>query len=65
MNPVLPRRRFLKETSVAAGLTTLGGFNLLRAHESPAMKIVVGNMGCDNRGMDHITGYLVAPNVEI
>jgi predicted dehydrogenase len=65
MKPVLPRRHFLKQTSVAAGFAALGGFNLLRAQESPAKKLVVGIMGCNNRGMDHIAGYLAVPNVEI
>lgn len=65
MKPVLHRRQFLKGTSVAASFAALGGFNILRAGESPAKKLVVGIMGCNNRGMAHIAGYLASPNVEI
>ena len=65
MKPVLPRRYFIKQTSVATGFAALGGFNILRAEESPARKLVVGIMGCNNRGMDHIADHLTTPNVEI
>lgn len=65
MKPVLPRRSFLKQSSVAAGFAALGGFQILRAQESPAKKISVGIMGCNNRGLAHIAGYLAVPNVEI
>jgi predicted dehydrogenase len=65
MKPVLPRRHFLKQASVAAGFVALGGWHRLRAQESPARKLVVGIMGCNGRGMDHIAGHLATPNVEI
>src|SRR5262245_61123471 len=65
MKPVLPRRQFLKRTSAAASFAAFGGFNLLRAGESPARKLVLGIMGCNGRGMDHIAGHLAVPNVEI
>ncbi len=65
MNPMFPRRDFLKQTSAAAGFAALGGVNLLRAQDSPSKKLVIGIMGCNNRGMDHISGYLGVPNVEI
>lgn len=65
MQPVLPRRQFLKQTSLAAGLTALSGFNLARSAASPANKLRIGIMGCNNRGMDHIAGHLTVPNLEI
>ncbi len=65
MKFVLPRRSFLKQTSVATGFAALGGFQLLRAQESPAKKLVIGVMGCNGRGMDHIAGFLGVPNVEV
>jgi len=65
MNPVVPRRHFLKQTSVAAGFAALGGFNILHAQERSTKKLLVGIMGCNNRGMDHIKGYLAVPNIEI
>lgn len=65
MKPVLPRRQFLKTTTAAASFAALGGFQILRAGESPARKLRLGVMGCTNRGMDHISGFLSVPNVEI
>ena len=65
MKPVLPRRHFLKQASTVAGFAALGGFNQLRAQASPAKQLVVGIMGCNGRGMDHIAGLLAVPNVEI
>ena len=65
MKPVVRRRTFLKQTSAALSFAAFGGFNILRAQDSPAKKLVVGIMGCNNRGMNHITSYLTVPNVEI
>ncbi len=66
MNISMPRRDFLKRTSVlTAGLATLGSAGSLRAAKSPNDKVVVGIIGCNGRGMNHISGYLALPNVEI
>jgi len=60
------RRTFLKRTSAAcAGLAALGTGSVLRAAKSPNDKVVVGVIGCNGRGMAHITGYLALPNVEV
>ena len=65
MKPVVTRRHFLKQTSAVTSITALGGLQILRAQESPARKLRVGIMGCTNRGMAHINGFLATPNVEI
>jgi predicted dehydrogenase len=61
----ITRRHFLKQSSVAAGLAVLGGSNTLRADKGPNEKVLVGVIGCHNRGMDHLAGYLALPNVEV
>jgi predicted dehydrogenase len=66
MSVLIPRRDFLKRTSaLTAGLAALGGVNPLRAADSPNRKVVVGIIGCNSRGMNHIDGYLALPNAEI
>ena len=66
MTDSITRRDFLKRTSVlTAGLATLGDAVSLRAAGSPNEKVVVAIIGCNNRGMDHIAGYLALPNAEI
>jgi predicted dehydrogenase len=66
MQTTTNRRTFLKQAStITLSFTALGGFNILRAQESPAKKLVVGVMGCTNRGMNHIAGLLGVTNVEI
>jgi len=65
MNIALTRRYFLKQTSVlTAGVATLGSSSL-RAGKSPNDKIILGIIGCNGRGKDHINGHLTQPNVEI
>lgn len=67
MKPVLNRRHFLKQSTVAgAGLAALGAsITRLRAQQNaPTKKIVVGVMGL-GRGRAHIEGFLSVPNVEI
>ena len=66
MNSSITRRDFLKQTSVfTASLATLASVTPLRAAKSPNEKVVVGIIGCNNRGMNHIDGYLALPNAEI
>jgi len=66
MNASINRRDFLKQTSTfAAGLAVLVGAPALRAGLSPNSKVRVGIMGCNGRGMAHISGFLAVPNVEI
>ena len=66
MNSALPRRDFLKQTSVlAAGLATLGNAPAFGAAASPSEKVRVGIIGCNGRGMAHVAGYLALPNAEI
>ena len=36
-----------------------------RAAKGPNEKVLVGVIGCHNRGLDHLAGYLALPNVEI
>jgi predicted dehydrogenase len=66
MRNLLPRRDFLKQTSVlTAGLATFAGAVRLQAAGSPNEKVLVGIIGCNARGMAHIAGYLPLPNAEI
>jgi predicted dehydrogenase len=46
-------------------VVTLGSAGAFRASASPNDKLVIGIMGCNGRGMDHIAGHLSVPNVEI
>jgi nitrate reductase beta subunit len=62
----ISRRDFLKQGSVlTAGLATLGSAVSVRAAKSPNEKVVIAIVGCNNRGMAHIAGYLPLPNAEI
>jgi predicted dehydrogenase len=66
MNDSITRRDFLKRSSaVTAGLAVLGGASPLRAGKGPNDKVLVGVIGCHNRGMDHLESYPALPNVEI
>ena len=66
MKNSMNRRQFIRQTSAAgAGMAAMGNFAVLRAGESPNNKIVVGVMGTNNRGMDHIAAILSLPNTEI
>jgi len=65
MNNALTRRDFLKETMIAtAGLATLGSTSS-RAAKGPNEKIIIGIIGCNGRGKDHVNGHLADQNVEI
>ncbi len=66
MNSSLNRRDFLKQTSLfAAGVAALAAtpFNIARAGANDRVR--VGIIGCNGRGMNHITALQVVPNVEI
>ena len=63
MTSLIARRRFLRQSAVAA--TTLAAAPaLLRAADSPNSRLVVGVMGL-GRGADHIRALLQIPNVHI
>jgi len=57
------RRRFLLETSLLT--TTLAGFGAVPIGKRVNDKVLIGIIGCNGRGMSHITGYQSVPNVEI
>ena len=62
----MTRRTFLKHSSLAtAGFATLAAAPRVRAANSANERVVVGIIGCNGRGMDHIRGYLAVPNTEI
>ncbi len=46
-------------------MATFGGPAILRAAESPGERIILGVMGANGRGMDHIGTYLSLTNTEI
>ena len=59
------RRGFLKQTSLlTAGLAVASNTSAQTAH-SPNGKVRVGIIGCNGRGLNHISYYLALPNVEI
>jgi predicted dehydrogenase len=60
------RREFLKQTSVlAGGFALLAGAPAIHGAISPSRKIRVGIVGCNGRGMGHISAFARVPNVEI
>ncbi len=66
MSRHLTRRDFLKQTSLAtAGITALAAPAFRATAASPNEKVQVAIIGCNNRGMNHIDGYLALPNAEI
>jgi predicted dehydrogenase len=66
MQTPISRRNFLKRTSTAsAALVTLGSAGSFRASGSPNEKLLIGVMGCNGRGRDHVAGHLSVPNAEI
>ncbi len=64
MQNKIHRRDFIRQTSV---LTAAVAFSpvALRAANSANRKITIAIMGCNNRGMDHIAGYLALPDAEV
>ncbi|MBI2948249.1 MAG: Gfo/Idh/MocA family oxidoreductase [Verrucomicrobia bacterium] len=66
MNTSLQRRQFLKITGLAgAALAGSGPAFSARAAESPGKKVVLGVMGTNGRGMDHVAAFTSLPNTEI
>ncbi len=66
MRTSLTRRNFLKQSSLlTTALAVAGPARPLRAARSPGEKVLIGVIGCNNRGLNHITGFLSAPNTEI
>jgi predicted dehydrogenase len=65
MNTLVTRRDFLKQTTLfAAGAVALAGAPALTAAGAND-KLRVAIIGCNGRGMAHITGWLQVPNIEI
>jgi predicted dehydrogenase len=65
MTDSLTRRNFLKRTSAfAAGIAALGAMPV-RAVVGANDRVRVAVIGCNGRGMNHITAWLEVPNVEI
>jgi len=63
----MERRNFIKTGTMAAagaGLTALN-FPLFGRNVSPAEKVVIGIMGTNGRGLEHIKSFTKIPNVEI
>jgi predicted dehydrogenase len=67
MKQRLTRRQFLKQTSMLAGsLVTLGGVPALAVDSSsPNNRVRLAVIGCNGRGMNHVTALLALPNAEI
>ncbi|PYJ02800.1 MAG: dehydrogenase [Verrucomicrobia bacterium] len=66
MHNASSRRHFLQQSSLlSAGLATLGPAASLRAAKSPSEKVILGIIGCNGRGMAHISAYLSLPDTEI
>lgn len=66
MNSPITRRTFLKQSSaLTAGLAAAGALGPWRAVAGANDKVRVGVMGCNSRGMKHISGFMAAPNTEV
>jgi predicted dehydrogenase len=60
------RRTFLRNTSrFTAALAALAHLPCIRAAQSPHSNVVLGIIGCNGRGMDHIAAFSAVPGVEI
>src|SRR5580658_10305317 len=62
MSDPITRRKFLRQTSALAAWSAAGS---LRAAPGPNDKVRVAILGCNGRGMNHISAYLALPNAEI
>jgi predicted dehydrogenase len=63
----MERRNFIKTGTMAAagiGLSTLN-LPLFGRNNSPGEKVIIGIMGTNGRGLEHIKSYTKIPNVEI
>jgi predicted dehydrogenase len=66
MNNPITRRAFLKRTSaLTAGAAAWNVTRSLRAAPGPNDKVRVAILGCNGRGMNHISAYLSLPRAEI
>ncbi len=66
MNNPITRRSFLQRTSaLTAGVATWNFARSLRAAPGPNDKVRLAIIGCNNRGMNHISACLALPNAEI
>jgi len=62
----MPRRAFLKRTSaLAAGAAAWTAVRSLRTAPGPNDKVRVAILGCNGRGMNHISAYLSLPHAEL
>ena len=62
----ISRRSFLKQTgALTGGLTVFGSALSAKAAKGANDKVILGIIGCNGRGMDHINGHLSVPDVEI
>lgn len=59
------RRDFLKNTSLLTAGMAVAGTSLAQPARGPNERVRVGVIGCNGRGMNHISSYLALPNVEI
>src|SRR5580658_9973833 len=62
MSDPITRRKFLRQTSALAAWSAAGS---LRAAPGPNEKVRVAILGCNGRGMNHISAYLSLPHAEI
>ena len=66
MKAQLNRREFLKQTAVVTGgLGVFAEAPAVHSAGSPNRKVRVGIIGCNGRGMGHISGFAGVPNTEI
>jgi len=62
----ISRRGFLRQAgATGAALAISQGLKPLLAAKNSNQRIRIGIIGCNGRGMDHIAGFLAAPNTEI
>jgi predicted dehydrogenase len=65
MTNEMNRRDFLKSGSLFAAGLAVAGAPSLRAAAAPGNTLRVAIIGCNARGMGHISGFMAVPNVEI
>jgi predicted dehydrogenase len=66
MQAPVNRRAFLQKSSVlTGGLAAVTNFPALAKVRNPNEKLLIGIIGCSNRGMNHIAGFSSVPNTEI
>lgn len=66
MNTPITRRQFLEQSSLlAGGIAALAGTPAIQGAVSPNRKVRIGIIGCNGRGLGHISAFAAVPNVEI